>query len=67
MKRFTLWGVALVMVLGAFGVLQPSWSQQITASITGTVEDAGGAAINDATVTARDTERGSSSPSEPMR
>src|ERR1700733_792520 len=61
MKRSTLWGVALVMALGAFGVLQPSWSQQITASITGTVEDAGGAAINDATVTARDTERGSSS------
>src|SRR6202522_413551 len=61
MKRSTLWGVALVMALGAFGALQPSWSQQITASITGTVEDAGGAAINDATVTARDTERGSSS------
>src|ERR1700677_1322644 len=61
MKRSALWGVALVMVLGAFGVLQPSWSQQITASITGTVEDASGAAINDATVTARDTERGSSS------
>src|ERR1700678_2699594 len=61
MMRSTLWGVALVMALGAFGVLQPSWSQQITASITGTVEDAGGAAINDATVTVRDTERGSSS------
>src|ERR1700735_1302430 len=61
MKRSTLWGVALVMALGAFGALQPSWSQQITASITGTGEDAGGAAINDATVTARDTERGSSS------
>src|SRR6202021_3804221 len=61
MKRSTLWGVALVMALGAFGCLPPWWSQQITASITGTVEHAGGAAINDATVTARDTERGSSS------
>src|SRR6202020_598864 len=61
MKRSALWGVALLMVLGAFGALQSSWAQQITASITGTVTDAGGAAINDATVTARDTERGSSS------
>jgi hypothetical protein len=47
MKRSTLWGVALVLVLGALGLLQLSWSQQITASITGTVEDAGGAAVNE--------------------
>jgi hypothetical protein len=64
MKRSTLWSVALVLVLGAFGVLQPSWSQQITASITGTVEYARGEAINDATVTARDTGRGSSAATE---
>jgi hypothetical protein len=61
MKRFTLWGLALVMVLGLCSASQPTLGQQITASITGTVEDSAGAALNDATVTARDTERGTSS------
>lgn len=61
MKRISLWGFALVMVLAACAVRQPALGQQITASITGTVEDAAGAALNDATVTARDTERGTSS------
>jgi hypothetical protein len=61
MKRISLWGVALVMVLGLLAVRQPASGQQITASITGTVEDSAGAALNDATVTARDTERGTSS------
>ncbi len=58
MKRITLWGVALVMVLGSLSVLQPAWCQQTTASITGTVEDASGAALDGATITASDTERG---------
>jgi Carboxypeptidase regulatory-like domain len=61
MKRATLWGLALVMVFGAIGFNQPTWGQQTTASITGTVEDAAGAALNDTTVTARDTARGTSS------
>src|SRR6202795_4834167 len=61
MKRVTLWGLALVTVLACFSVQHPAWAQQITASITGTVEDSAGAALNDATVTARDTERGTSS------
>jgi hypothetical protein len=61
MKRISLWGFALVMVLAACAVRQPALGQQITASITGTVEDSAGAALNDATVTARDTERGTSS------
>ncbi len=61
MQRATLWGLALVLVFGAIGLNQPTWGQQITASITGTVEDAAGAALNDATVTARDTQRGTSS------
>jgi uncharacterized membrane protein len=62
MKRISLWGFALVMVLTPFAVRQPAaLGQQITASITGTVEDSAGAALNDAIVTARDTERGTSS------
>jgi hypothetical protein len=61
MKRFTLWGVALVMVLGLCSASQPLLSQQTTASITGTVEDSSGAALPGTTVTARDTQRGTSS------
>jgi hypothetical protein len=61
MKRISLWGFALVMVLATFAVCQPVQGQQTTASITGTVEDSAGAALNDATITARDTERGTSS------
>ena len=53
MKRFTLWGVALVMVLGLCSASQPLSAQQTTASITGTVEDSSGAALTDATVTAQ--------------
>jgi hypothetical protein len=61
MKRVTLWGLALVMVLGLCCVSQPAFGQGITASITGTVEDSAGAALNDANVTARDVDRGTSS------
>ncbi len=58
MRRFSLWGLALITAL-MLGVRQPSFCQT-TASITGTVEDATGAALNDATITATDTERGTS-------
>ncbi|HXP09400.1 MAG TPA: TonB-dependent receptor [Acidobacteriaceae bacterium] len=60
MKRSTLWGLALVMALCTLGAGFSAWAQQITASITGTVEDSAGAALADASVTARDTERGTS-------
>jgi len=39
-------------------VSNSAWSQQTTAAITGTVMDEGGAAINGATITATDTDRG---------
>src|ERR1700761_6183203 len=60
MKRISLWGLALVMAVGLCSVTRLTFAQGITASITGTVEDASGAAIDGATVTARDTERGTS-------
>jgi hypothetical protein len=60
MKRLSLWGLALVMVLGLCSLSQPTFAQQITASITGTVVDSAGAALDGATLTARDTERGTS-------
>jgi hypothetical protein len=60
MKRISLWGIALVMVLGSLSVCKAVWGQQTTAAITGTVEDSAGAVLNDATVTARDTERDTS-------
>lgn len=60
MRRVTLWGAALVMVLGLSSFSKSLLGQQITASITGTVEDAAGAVLNGATVTARDTQRDTS-------
>ena len=48
MKRVTLWGVALVMALGLCCSRQALLAQQITASITGTVEDSAGAALDGA-------------------
>jgi len=60
MKRISLWGVALVMVLGLCSFSQLTFAQGITASITGSVEDASGAVVDGATVTAKDTERGTS-------
>src|SRR5712691_702370 len=51
-------GFALLLVIGVLGVLEPAWSQEVTAGIVGTVVDPSGAPIKDATVTATDTERG---------
>ncbi len=58
MQRLSRIAFSLVMILGLLGMMQPAWGQEVTAAITGTVVDPGGAAISGATVTARDTERG---------
>ncbi|HEY2014436.1 MAG TPA: TonB-dependent receptor, partial [Bryobacteraceae bacterium] len=60
MRRIILWGVSLGMFLVCLCVSRPAWTQQTTAAITGTVVDAGGAAVNGATITATDTDRGTS-------
>lgn len=60
MKRMQYWGLGLVLfalvalLVSAF----PARGQEVTATITGTVTDASGAAIVGATVTAKSVERG---------
>src|SRR6266571_1578042 len=51
-------GFSLLLVIGALSVLEPAWSQEVTAGIVGTVVDPSEAPIKDATVTATDTQRG---------
>src|ERR1700739_1345277 len=56
--RRILWGLVPGIFLVSLCICQPGYSQQTTAEITGTVEDASGAAINGATVTVIDIEHG---------
>ncbi len=58
MKRILLRGVVLVVLAALCGLTLPVWSQEVTASITGTVTDPSGAAVQGATVTATSEERG---------
>jgi len=58
MKRALLSGCVLVVLAALFGFTMPAWSQEVTASIVGTVTDPSGAPINGAAVSATDTERG---------
>ena len=51
-------GFVVLLLIGVLGVLQPAWSQEVTAAIVGTVTDPSGAPLKDADVTATDTERG---------
>ncbi|HXY07449.1 MAG TPA: carboxypeptidase regulatory-like domain-containing protein [Terriglobales bacterium] len=51
-------GLALGLLLGLFGTLEIAWGQEVTAGITGTVLDPTDAPIKAATVTAKDTDRG---------
>lgn len=51
-------GFVVLLLIGVLGVLQPAWSQEVTASIVGTVTDPSGAPLKDAEVIATDTDRG---------
>jgi hypothetical protein len=57
LKNFTLLIAACWLVL-TLGASSPVWGQQTAGSITGTVADPSGSAIPNATVTARDVDRG---------
>src|SRR5215469_16783666 len=50
--------VVVSLFVVASGMLQSTWAQEVTASITGTVTDPSGAALPGATVTAKSRERG---------
>src|SRR5678809_1316235 len=51
-------GFVVLLLIGVLGVLQPAWSQEVTAAIVGTVTDPSGAPIKDAKVVTTDTDRG---------
>ena len=55
---FVLTFVLLTIYVATAGMSQCAWGQEVTASITGTVTDPGGAAVPGATVTATSQERG---------
>jgi hypothetical protein len=52
------WLCAVVFVIGLVVGVTPTFSQQASGSITGTITDASDAAVSKATVTARDVDRG---------
>src|ERR1700722_3887359 len=50
--------VAILLLSGLLCAVLPAWSQEVTASIVGTVSDPSGAPIKGVAIVARDTERG---------
>src|SRR5947207_12635562 len=60
MRKLQSMGLGLVCLTLVALLLSanPTWGQEVTASITGTVSDPSGAAIAGATVTAKSVERG---------
>ncbi len=58
MRRSTALCCSLLLFVTVIGVSHYGWSQEVTASITGTISDQSGAAVTGATVTATSQERG---------
>src|SRR5271168_2681414 len=59
MRRSTALCCSLLLFVTVIGTFHYGWSQEVTASITGTISDQSGAAVTGATVTATSQERGS--------
>jgi hypothetical protein len=57
-RRLFVFCCLLFLSMALAGAVQSAWSQEVTASIVGTVTDPSGAPIKGATVTATDTDRG---------
>src|SRR6202050_5339644 len=55
--RKSMW-IGILVLVGMLGALLPAWSQEVTASIVGTVTDASGAPVKGAQVKATDVARG---------
>jgi hypothetical protein len=58
MRNLRLIQIGIVVLTGLLCLLQPAWSQEVTANIVGTVTDPSGAPIKGATVVATDVDRG---------
>jgi len=58
MRKTQAMRIGLCLLLAALVFTLPAWTQEVTAAIVGTVADPSGAPIKDATVTAKDTGRG---------
>ena len=58
MRRLTALCCSLLLFVAVSGNFHYGWSQEVTASITGTISDQSGAAVPGATVTATSQERG---------
>ena len=58
MRRSTALCCSLLLFVTVMGAFHKGWSQEVTASITGTISDQSGAAVLGATVTATSQERG---------
>jgi hypothetical protein len=57
-RRLVVFCCVLFLSMALAGAVQSAWSQEVTASITGTVVDPSGAAVVGARVTATSQERG---------
>ena len=58
MRKTQAMRIGLCLLLATLVFTLPAWTQEVTAAIVGTVADPSGAPIKDATVTAKDTGRG---------
>jgi hypothetical protein len=58
MKTVACGFLVVLALIGIVGIRTPAFGQEVTAGIVGTVTDSSGAPVNEAVVTARDTERG---------
>jgi hypothetical protein len=56
-RSLAIW-IGILLLVGLLGALAPAWGQEVTAAIVGTVTDSSGSAIEGATATATDVDRG---------